>query len=204
MNGIQLKAVIITWGNVPSLQTFLLHGQSFSSFFPDVTQKSHLFGAVFRRQTRGVAAFQVNTPTLAVWLPRSPGHLLGLKRLQVGTPVHVSRRAATVSAVQPKIVQDTLWRICKNYVIFPTDLMQGGIQIKTVQQYKINFPILGLQSKFGGANKLCSLLMKTPRKFKIILSTITFHCFGYIFKILQCFHQQWTQFVRSSPNLHSP
>jgi hypothetical protein len=101
----------LTRSNVPGLHALLLHGHSICPFLPDVTQKTHLFAAVFSCQAGSVAAFHVNAPTLVTWLPGGPSDLFGLEWLEIGAPVHVSRRAATVSAVQPKVVHGSIRNI---------------------------------------------------------------------------------------------
>jgi hypothetical protein len=85
-----------------------LHGHSICSFFSDVTKGAHLRAAVGSGQAGRVAAFHVNASARAAGLPCSPSDFLGLELLEVGTPVHVARRTATVSAKQPKIVQDSI------------------------------------------------------------------------------------------------
>jgi hypothetical protein len=67
----------------------------------------HFSAAVSHSQTGRVAAIHVDATSFVVWLPVGPSGLLGLKRLQVGAPVHVSRGAAIVSAIQPEIIQHT-------------------------------------------------------------------------------------------------
>jgi hypothetical protein len=90
----------------PSLETFLLHCLSWGPFLSNIAQEAHLHAAVGHGQGRRVAAFHVDAVAAVTWFTCSPSDFFGLERLIVGTPVHVSRRAAIISAVQPKIAQD--------------------------------------------------------------------------------------------------
>jgi hypothetical protein len=91
----------------PSLETFLLHCLSCVPSLSNIAQETHLHAAVGCGQGRRVAAFHVNAAAVVTWFTCSPSDFFRLERLVVGTPVHVSRRAAIVSAVQPKIARDS-------------------------------------------------------------------------------------------------
>jgi hypothetical protein len=58
---------VLTQSYSPSLKTFLLHGHSWRSFLPDITQETHLHAAVGRSQGGRVAALEVNAAAIVTW-----------------------------------------------------------------------------------------------------------------------------------------
>ena len=104
----QMRVKCLTRSHAPSLETFLLHGHSLCSLFPDVTEEAHRRATVGSGKSGSVAAFHVNTAAFITGLPRCPCDLFGLERSEVEAPMHVSRGAAVVRAIHPKIIQKPL------------------------------------------------------------------------------------------------
>jgi hypothetical protein len=110
----------------------------------------HFSAAVGHSQTGRVAAVHEDATSFVVWLPVSPSGLLGLKRLRVGAPVHVSRGAAIVSAIQPEIIQHTE----SASILISTQLRCQKLVKYIFRHYTINhfiyaifFPRVGMTAK---------------------------------------------------------
>jgi len=121
---------IQTLSYTPGLKTLLLHGHSLGSLLPDVAEEAHLRATVGCSQSGSVVTFHVDAAAIFSGLPRCPRDFLGLKRSEIGAPVHVPRGASIVRAVHPKIVQNTITYLRVCYKIYKNKIRSMKLNMK--------------------------------------------------------------------------